>query len=296
MKIGFSSLVCPQWNLETIVNIASEYGFDGVELRGLLGEFHLPLAPELAGDPPRVKALFAQNNVELVCLGTSATLDSRRPREVIKHKAAVREFMELAAELDCPYVKLYVGEVQRWDTRHATLARIADALASLVPAAVRYNVNLLVENGGDFPGSEALWYLIDSVAHPAVRCCWNPCNAMTLRERATISVPRLGQKIAMVHVCDATFDERGVLGEYKPLGEGDVGIARLIELLKGVVYRKYLMFEWPKRWVESLPAPDAILPQTAKFLKERIEEKQSVLTAYKGDKNAPKLAPPTMLV
>ena len=32
MKIGFSSLACPGWDLQTIVARAREYGFDGIEL------------------------------------------------------------------------------------------------------------------------------------------------------------------------------------------------------------------------------------------------------------------------
>ena len=50
------------------------------------------------------------------------------------------------------------------------------------------------------------------------------------------------------------------------------------------------MFEWPKLWVDSLPAPESVLPEVAKFLRETIDAKQPILSAYKGDKNAPKLA------
>ncbi len=291
MKIGFSSLVCPGWDLETIVTQAQACGFDGVELRGLRGELHLPLIPALAGQPDRLRRLLDEHNVELFCLGTSATLDSRRRTELARQKTTIIEFIELAADLGCPYVRLYVGEVQRRDHHRKALARVAEALISLVPVASRHDVTLLVENGGDFPGSDDLWFLIDAVGHPAVRCCWNQCHAMTVGERPTSSIPRLGNKIGLVHVCDATFDDQGVLLDYKPPGEGDVEIARLIELLKGIIYDRCLVFEWPKMWVESLPTPQAVLPQVARFLRERVEEKQPILSAYKGDKHAPKMAP-----
>ncbi len=290
MKIGFSSLVCPGWDLDTIVTRASAMGFDGVELHGLRGELHLPLAAELAGDPDRVRRLFQENKVELVCLAASVTLDSRRRGQVARQKATLTEFIELAAKLGCPYVRIYIGEVQRMDNHRAALSRVAKALTSLVPVASRFNVTLLVENGGDFPGSQELWFLIDAVEHPTVRCCWNQCHAMTMGERPTNSIPRLGNKIGMVHLCDATFDDQGVLLEYKPLGEGDVEVARQIELLKGIVYDRYLVFEWPKMWIESFPAPEEVLPGVAKFLRERIDEQQPILSAYKADKHAPKMA------
>ena len=89
----------------------------------------------------------------------------------------------------------------------------------------------------------------------------------------------MGHKIGLVHVCDAGFDEHGVLLDYKPLGEGDVGIARQIELLKGLAYNRYLVFEWPKMWIESLPAPESILPVVAKFLRGHVDEQKSILSA-----------------
>ena len=290
MKIGFSSLVCPTWNLETIVANAAKFGFNGIELRGLCGELHLPLVPELARDPVAVRRLFAGNHIELVCLGASATLTSKTSRVLAQQKGAVTEFMELASKLGCLFVRIFVGEVDRRDNQRAALARIAEALISVAPIAARLGVTLLVENGGDFPGSADLWFLIDAVGHPAVGCCWNQCHAMTLGERATNSIPRLGHKIGMVHLCDGKFDEAGAMLGYALPGEGDVGIKRQIEILKGLVYDRYLMFEWPKLWVDSLPAPELVLSKVAKFLRDAIDAKQPILTAYKGDKNAPTLA------
>lgn len=290
MKIGFSSLACPGWDLETIVTSASEMGFDGVELRGLRGELHLPLVPELAGDPRATAAVFRQHGVELVCLASSVTLDSRRREEVARQKGILTEFVELAAKLECRFVRLFAGEVQRLDNHRAALARIAEALRSVAPIASRCGVTLLLENGGDFATSEDIWFLIDAADSPAVRCCWNQCNAKVHLERPTNSIPRLAGKLGMVHVCDATFESAGVLSEYKPPGEGDTEIARQIELLRGVAYDRYLVFEWPAMWVESLSAPEVVLPEVAKYLRERVDHRQPVLTAYKGDKYAPKLA------
>ncbi len=290
MRIGFSSLTCPEWDWETIVTNASAMGYDGVELCGLHGQMHLPLVSELAGQSDRVRKLFADNNVELVCLGTSANLASYDRSEVERQKTVITESIELAAGLGCPNVCLHAGEMQGVDNQRTALSRIAEALIALVPVASEHNVTLLVENGGDFAGSADMWFIVDAVSHPAVRCCWNQCHAMSILEQATNSIPRLATKIGLVHLCDGTFDERGALLEYKPLGIGDVQIARQIELLKGLLYDGYLVFERPTPSAGSLPAPRDALESAAKFLRECIEEQQSILSAYKADKQAPKLA------
>jgi len=265
-------------------------GFDGIELRGVRDVPHLAHVPEVVSDPDGVRRLLRDSNVELASLGTSLALDSLRRTEVARQKANITEVMELAARLDCPFVRISAGRVQRRDNHRIALSRIAEAVSSLVPAATHHGVTVLVDNDGDFPGSDSMWFLTDVVGHPTVLCCWNQCHAKAIGERPTLSIPRLSRKIGLLHVCDASFDEQGLLLDYKPLGEGDVEIARQIELLKGLLYDRYIVFEWPKTRVESLPSPDSSLPSVAKFLRERIEEQQPVLAAYKDDKNAPRLA------
>jgi sugar phosphate isomerase/epimerase len=246
--------------------------------------------PDLAGDPDALRELLAEHKVQLVCLGSSVTLDSKKQSQRARQKATLIEFIELAEKIGCPNVRMFAGETQSWDNRRAALTRIAEALISLAPTLSRHGVTLLVENGGDLRDSEAIWYLIDAVSHPRVKCCWNQCSAKQIRERPTNSIPRLGNKIGLVHLTDAVLDEDGTLLEYRPLGQGDVEIARQMDLLTGIVYDRFVIVEWPRLWVPSLAPAEEILPAAAKFLRERINEKQAVLTAYKGDKNAPKFA------
>lgn len=287
MKIGFSSLVCPSWDLSTIVSRAEAYGYDGVELRGIRGELDLTRISALRANPGATRHMFAGTNVELASLVSSCTFDSRKRVELARNHETLQEYIELAAELGCPRVRVFIGDVQKGETRHCTLARIAEQLATIAPSAAEHGVTILIENNGDFAGSADAWYLCDHVEHPAIRVAWNPCTAMMLCERPTISIPRLARRLGMFLVSDGQFDEMGYMSGFKVPGEGNVELSRAIDLLKGVYYSGYLMFSWPKLWEPSLPGPDDVLPRVQQFLRQRIDERQATLTAYKGDKNAP---------
>ena len=41
IKVGFSSSVCPEWDIHDIATKANEYGFYGVELGTVRDEIHL---------------------------------------------------------------------------------------------------------------------------------------------------------------------------------------------------------------------------------------------------------------
>ena len=94
-----------------------------------------------------------------------------------------------------------------------------------------------------------------------------------------------------MHVCDGAFDERGVFQEYHLPGEGGVEWERTVQLLRGVFFDGPLVFHWPKAVEPSLPEPEEVLPKVISYLRQRLDEKQELLTAYKKDKHAPNYGP-----
>ena len=46
--LSFTTLGCPDWTFETILNFADENGYDGIELRGILRQLDLTKCPEFS--------------------------------------------------------------------------------------------------------------------------------------------------------------------------------------------------------------------------------------------------------
>ncbi|MCH7814873.1 MAG: TIM barrel protein, partial [Planctomycetes bacterium] len=192
-----------------------------------------------------------------------------------------------------PYVRINLGSSQGAE-HQGTLARVAGELSELAPQAGRSGVTLLVENCGDFVTSRDLWFLVDAVGHPAVRICWNPLNGMLRGENPTISIPRLARWLSVFRLADGSFDEQGRFAGYRLPGEGDVNVARAIDLLKGVCYQGWLIFEWPKM-IADLPEPAEALPKVVTYARRRLADVQPALSAYKGDKHPTRFeAPPAV--
>ena len=215
MKLGFSSLGCPEWDLETIITRAAAMGYGGIELRGLRGEMHLPALPALRQDVKAVAGRFRDAGVELVCLATGNCFHWKDRYKLAEHKQQVREFIELAGELGCPYVRVFGDEVPRYEDKTATVHRIAEALRDLAGFAAEHRTVILLENHGDFAGSRDVWFIVDTVNHPAVRACWHPCHGQAAGDRPSLAIPRLGTRIALVHMVDGRFTPEGALRDMR---------------------------------------------------------------------------------
>lgn len=294
MKLAYSSVACPAWDLATMVANAKEHGFDGLELRGLEGQMYLPLAPQLASNPQKIARLMRDTGVQIVCLSTSCAFHMPDRKIVAENQQQAREYIDLASKLETPFIRVFGAEIPRarprllgFERRERVLSRIAAALREIADYAAERRVTVLIENSGDFRDSQAMWYLVDAVDSPALQCCWNPLAARTRGERPTTSIPRLAARIGMVHVTDAKFSGT-TFESYTLPGQGDMEVPRLVQLLKGIGFQGCLCFEWPRLWNPGLADADKALPAAGKFLRERIDEKPIPMTAYKGDKNAPR--------
>lgn len=289
MRIGLRAGIVPESDLLTLAAKARAWGFDGLELDCVGGERHLPAVPDLNGHAGQTRTRLQEQNVRIEALSLDVALDSSDRRENARRRGLIREYLDVAAGIGCPSVRISVGRVQSLDTFDNALSRILENLLPLVDAAAPLGVTILLENSHEFSTSAALWYLLDGVGHPSLGACWSQVRALVLPERPTVSIPRLGSKLGLVHIADVTLDERGVPLAHTRLGEGAAEVAKQVDLLRGVAYDGCLVYDAPAEAVGRLGGPDEVLPQAAMFLRDRIAFQHAVLSAYKGDKNAPKL-------
>ena len=106
LPIGFSTLGCPEWPLATILDVASREGYAAIELRGLQGEMDLPKRPEFSSGVTTTVADLRARDLRVACLGSSAQLSQREPAVRARQMDEARRFIELAAKLQAPYVRV----------------------------------------------------------------------------------------------------------------------------------------------------------------------------------------------
>jgi len=82
MKLAFSTLGCPDWELREIVAAARNWGYDGVELRAVGGSLDLLGRAEFApAQLATTRAYFEDAGIEICCVDTSCGFHSADQNE-----------------------------------------------------------------------------------------------------------------------------------------------------------------------------------------------------------------------
>jgi sugar phosphate isomerase/epimerase len=127
MKLSFMTFVCPEWDMETAVRFARDANYDGIEIRVDAGHQHNVSSQSTAEERRAVKALFADQGVEVSSVATSVLLaypDQTLHRE---HMAAGKANLDLAADLGAPVVRIFAG---------GGIPALTDAAAAQIAAAL----------------------------------------------------------------------------------------------------------------------------------------------------------------
>lgn len=288
MKLAFSNIACSELDLDALLARSAEWGYSGIELKFFEGRFDLTESPTLKRDPGAIRDKFADAGQTLVALNTSLSFCDPKKDTREANKTKLSEYLELAERIGAERVIVCGDVLPSGMSKAQAINQTAEALRDLAIEAAERSVTIVIENIGDFASSRDMWTVNDAVRFPSVAVCWNQIYAQMLNEPPSLTIPRIGHALGLVHLTDARLSEAGLIEAYVEIGKGSLESERMIELLKGVAYDGWLCVEWPRLWQPALAAAEKVLPASAKFLAEVIERKPIVLTAYKGDKRAPK--------
>ena len=254
-RLAFSTLACPGWTLPEVINAARRYGYDGVELRLIDGEVIDPAMP--AAERERVGRLFAEAGLPIVCVGTSIRL--AEAADPAAAEAALRGSIALAHAWRAPLVRVFGGGRPPEKPAEGVIAAVAAALSRIAPDAERLGVAVALETHDAFSSAAAVAAVLRRVPSPAVGALWDLHHPFRMGEGPERVMDLLGGRVLHVHVKDA---RRGGNGwRLVLLGEGEVPVARSLEVLRARGYRGWLTVEWEKKWHPDIADPAVALPQ-----------------------------------
>lgn len=276
--LSFSTLGCPDWTLQQIVDFAVQHGYKGIEVRGLQRQMDLPKCPEFATAESRQKTmhLMKEKGLQFVGLGSSANMHLPDGEEREKSMKEAKSFIDLAQQIGCPYVRVFPNNFPKDTDKRHTIERIAKSLLELGAYAKNKNITVLMETHGDVIWVDDIAAIMQKAKHKYVGLVWDVTNMWAFTKEAPKDVyQKLAKYIRHVHLKDAKV-ANGKL-QYTFLGEGDVPIFEAIDVLAKNGYKGFYSFEWEKLWHPQLPEPEIAFSHFATTIQKHLKGKGDVL-------------------
>lgn len=262
-KTAFSTVACPDWTLDQVAQSASEWGFDGVELR-TFG----PASTQFACDPAmtspeKVRRILGQSGVDPAVVASSVGFaEPIRPaligRVISDTERSVRDAkaaIDLATKIECPLVRVFGFEHPAKEKRASAVRRVSERLALAADAARHTGVRLVIENGGSFNTAKDLMELIDNAGSDLVGAAYSFGVGAVAQESAAEAVKTLGDRLWVAKLRDRDEDHQPCA-----IGEGELHCADAVAALSGSGFSGWLVLEWDRAWVPGLAAAESVLP------------------------------------
>lgn len=264
MKYGFSTLACPSWTFDEIVATAKDFGYDGVEIRGVANELY---APNIKAFSDSIKCKQKLGNLEIPILTSNSCIATKENAD--KHYNEAIDYINLAEKLGVPYVRIMCTNRAMLDDgdynfAFSTYKKIANYASS-------HGVTPLIETNGMFCDTELLSKFMNEVGESNVGVLWDIHHPYRYgRESIKDTINNIGKFIKYVHIKDSVRENGATV--YKMLGAGDLPLCEAIDSLKTIGYDGYITLEWVKRWQPDLDEPGIVLARFIDDINRLIKE------------------------
>ncbi len=265
--LSFSTLGCPDWPFEKIVNFAKENGYDGLEIRTIQRDLDLPKRAEFS-NPARIAAtgkFVNDSGIKIVNLGASSSLHHKPSAERKKNIDEAKQFIDLAEQLKCPYIRVFPNDFPPDQDRNATMDLIAKGLLELGDYARESGVTVLLESHGQVVQSSDLQTIMQAAEHKHVGLIWDIVNMWTVTKEPPKQVyQKLKKYIRHTHIKDLKMVNGAE--QYTLLGRGETPVFEGIDALQNAGYTGYFSFEWEKLWHPEIAEPEIALADYTKAM------------------------------
>jgi sugar phosphate isomerase/epimerase len=274
MKISFSTLGCPNWSFDEIVLRASQFGYDGVAFRGLGGELDLTKIPEFF-PPARANT---RRRLKEAGLATSMVLTSAAMMidDAEKLEASLRlgqGHIDIASDLECPYIRVFGGQMPLGISHAAAVQRAGDRLHRLGDYATPRGVYVLIETHDDWVVTSRLRRAVEAADHPNVGVLWDVHHPVRIAgESVAQAWENIGRWVRCVDFKDSVTDFEARLGyRYVQIGDGEIPLKDALQILMAAGFDGWLTFEWEKVWHPNLSDPSVAFPEFMARIRRLLE-------------------------
>ncbi|WP_313185474.1 sugar phosphate isomerase/epimerase family protein [Lacrimispora sp.] len=242
MKISYTTLSVQNLDARQAVEIAVQYGLDGIELRG---RDKIHISPSCSFSyVSEVKKIIEASGLGIPCITAYTKF---RQRTVEKVRADVDQLMEmvsLAEYMGAGCVRIFLGEVPAGMEKDRSDAVAAEGLRYAAEKLGTSPVRLAIETHDSGKSGKSLEPLLKEVPS-SIGVLLDIIHPWDERESIEETWRAIGTRIYHVHIKDirCTVEDGRI---YSRIGEGLLPVGETVDWLKKHGYEGFYSLEWEK--------------------------------------------------
>lgn len=270
MKLTLSTIGCPGWTLDEVCGYAQDYDFDGIDFRGLLDEVDITQTRQFTDDIEEARARLDKTDLPVSALSSSISICN--PDDTEENLTAAERYVDLAMELDVPYVRVFGNGDTDTYSRSELVDIGSETMESILSLPSADDVTWLIETHDNWTSSDDCRLLSEQLPDE-VGVLWDIGHTSRVgREDPAETWMTLGDEVEYIHLKDAVYNPSHPKAmddgwRYVLPGDGQLPLAEGLDLLDERGYDGWMMYEHEKRWHPELADPEVAYPAFIEWFK-----------------------------
>ena len=268
MKLAFTTLGCPGWDISTILKRANEYGYAGIDFRGYLADIDLRKAPIFAAnETARTARQVRDAGLVVSALSSGARMFDAAFQERQASLDEMKGYAEIAHGVGAKFVRIFGGALRGVPLDDA-LSVSAETLCHASDIARQAGFVFVVETHDDWVATPPLARAFEMAGFPeSMAMLWDTHHPYRMKNEAPeTSWKNIGKHVRYTHWKDSQAKPGGGYALCR-FGEGDIPLKKMFDVMTAGGYDGWHTFEWEKRWVPQLAEPETAFPDFVRVMK-----------------------------
>ena len=230
MKLSIDTyVICGDMELEKLIDVAKSNGYAAIEFRAESGQKH-GVEPEISKAQRReIKKKMADAGMAASCISTSVRYESPDLTERRKNIERAKQFMELAADIDCGRIRTFGNDFPRGSDKEEVIKYVGESLREVAESSAGSGVDALLEMHGQFYYWEYCLNAVKIADHPNVAINYNSDSRDLVDGSVAQTYRHVAELLRHVHMHD--------------LADPGFPYKELFQLLKDDGYDGYMSLE-----------------------------------------------------
>ncbi len=244
MKISFFTNSLHRWPIEKSFEVASKFGYDGIEIWG--GRPHA-YAPDMRPDDiQKIKDLSAKYNLPIVSFEPEmACLLWRDQRWIDESMEYFRQCIDFCKAIGCPYMVMAAlqcsyeystdedwAQFIKYMKELAAYSESVDGVTMILETVTPWEGNILIR-------SDDTVRALKEINSPKVKAMLDLAAPLTVGEPSSNYFEKLGKDLVHVHLVDCKKD----VEDHLILGDGELPVEEVLSMLDSYGYDGYCSVE-----------------------------------------------------